>query len=103
MLSHKGVSSSITDLFKLSRFTHDNLSINAGAFIVEVVATGPAATVGLKPGDVIVQIGTHTVTEVADFADALLVLSPGEVVPVSVYRGKEQLTIRVMLGEAQIL
>ena len=82
--------------------TQNNLSINAGALIVEIVATGSAATAGLKAGDVIVQIGTHTVTEGADVADALLVLSPGEIVPVSVYRGKEQLTIRVMLGEAQI-
>jgi S1-C subfamily serine protease len=78
-----------------------NLAVTAGILIVGVAATGPAATAGLKPGDVIVQIGTHTVTDVAAFADALLTLSPGEVVPVSIYRGKEHLTIRITLGEAR--
>jgi S1-C subfamily serine protease len=48
-----------------------------------------------------VQIGTHPVADVAAYADALLTLSPGEVVPASIYRGKEQLTIKVTLGEAQ--
>jgi serine protease Do len=76
--------------------------VTAGVLIVEITSSSPAATAGLKPDDVIVQIGTHTVTEVADFADALLVLSPGEVVPMSIYRGKEHLTIRVTLGEARV-
>jgi S1-C subfamily serine protease len=79
----------------------NNLAVTAGVLVVGVAATSPAATAGLKPGDVIVQIGTHPVTDAAAFADALLTLSPGEVVPVSLYRGKEQLTIKVTLGEAQ--
>lgn len=79
----------------------NNLAVTAGALVIGVAASGPAATAGLKPGDVIVQIGTHPVPGVAAFADALLALSPGEVVPVSIYRGKEQLTIKVTLGEAQ--
>jgi S1-C subfamily serine protease len=79
----------------------NNLAVTAGALVVGVAASGPAATAGLKPGDVIVQIGTHPVPGVAAFADALLALNPGEVVPVSIYRGKEHLTIKVTLGEAQ--
>lgn len=35
-------------------------------------------------------------------ADALPAMSPGEIVLVSIYRGKEQLTIKVTLGEAQV-
>jgi S1-C subfamily serine protease len=79
----------------------NNLAVTAGVLIVGVAANSPAATAGLKPGDVIVQIGTHPVTDAAAFADALLTLSPGEVVPVSIYRGKEHLTIKVTLGEAR--
>jgi S1-C subfamily serine protease len=79
----------------------NNLAVTAGALVVGVAASGPAATAGLKPGDVIVQIGTHPVTGVAAFADALLALSPGEGVAVSIYRGVEQLTIKLTLGEAQ--
>ena len=79
----------------------NNLAVTAGALVVGVAASGPAATAGLKPGDVIVQIGTHPVPDGTAFADALLTKSPGEIVPVSIYRGKEQLTIKVTLGEAQ--
>ena len=79
----------------------NNLAVTAGTLIVGVAASGPAATAGLKPGDVIVQIGTHPVPDGTAFADALLTKSPGEIVPVSIYRGKEQLTIKVTLGEAQ--
>ena len=75
--------------------------MTAGVLIVGVTSHGPAQAAGLKPGDVIVQMGTHPVTGVAAFADVLLQLRPGEVVPVSIYRGKEQLTIKVTLGEAQ--
>ncbi len=79
----------------------NNLAVTTGVLIVGVASTGPASTAGLKPGDVIVQIGTHPVTDIAAYADALLTLSPQEVVPVTIYRGKEQLTIKVTLGEAQ--
>ena len=79
----------------------NNLAVTAGTLVVGVAASGPAATAGLKPGDVIVQIGTHPVPDGTAFADALLTKSPGEIVPVSIYRGKEQLTIKVTLGEAQ--
>ena len=75
--------------------------MTAGALVVGVAASGPAATAGLKLGDVIVQVGIRPVTGVAAFADALLALSPGEGVAMSIYRGVEQLTIKVTLGEAQ--
>jgi S1-C subfamily serine protease len=81
--------------------TQHNLAVTAGVLIVGVASHGPAQAAGLKPGDVIVQVGTRPVTDVAAFADALLQLRPGEVVPVSIYRGKEQLSIKVTLGEAQ--
>jgi len=81
--------------------TQHNLAVTAGVLIVGVASHGPAQAAGLKPGDVIVQMGTHPVADVAAFADALLQLRPGEVVPVSIYRGKEQLSIKVTLGETQ--
>lgn len=79
----------------------NHLAVSAGALIVEVASGGPAQAAGLQPGDVIVQVGTHPVSNVASFADALLTLSPGEVVEVSISRGNEQLSIKVTLGEAR--
>ena len=79
----------------------NNLAVNDGTLVVGVASSSPAQAAGLKPGDVIVQVGTHPVSDVASFADALLTLSPGEVVAVSIYRGNEQLSFKVTLGEAQ--
>ena len=80
----------------------NHLAVSAGALIVGVSSGGPAQAAGLKPGDVIVQVGTHPVSNVASFADALLTFSPGEVVAVSIYRGNENLSINVTLGEARV-
>ena len=81
----------------------NHLAGTPGALIIGVTSGGPAYTAGLKPGDVIVQVGTHPVSDVASFADALLSMSPGEVVSVSLYRGSERMTIKVTLGEARVL
>jgi len=77
-----------------------NLAVTAGVLIVKITPNSPAAAAGLEPGDVIVQIGWHTVTDVAAFADALMTMNPGEVVAVSIYRGNKPLTVNATLGEA---
>jgi S1-C subfamily serine protease len=81
----------------------NQLAVTAGVLIVKITPNSPAAVSGLKSGDVIVQIGKHTVTDVAAFADALMTINPGEVVTVSIYRGNQPLTINVTLGEASAL
>ena len=80
----------------------NHLAVSSGVLIVGLTSGGPAQAAGLKPGDVIVQVGTHPVSDVASLADALLSLSPGEVVSVSLYRGNDQMTVKVTLGEAQV-
>ena len=77
----------------------DNLTVNHGALIVDVVSNGPAAQAGLKAGDVIVQLDGQQVQNVSSLSDALLSKSPGETVSVQVYRGNQQLTVKVKLGE----
>jgi S1-C subfamily serine protease len=81
--------------------SQNNLAVTSGALIVEVSSQSPADSAGIKPGDVIVQIGTHKVTNVASFVDVMLKYSPGEVVLISIYRGTAHLTIQVTLGEAR--
>ncbi len=78
----------------------NQLAVTAGILIVKITPNSPAAVAGLKPGDVIVQIDKYTVTNVAAFADALMTMNPGEVVAVSIYRGNQQLTVNLTLGEA---
>jgi S1-C subfamily serine protease len=76
-----------------------NLSVDQGALIVSEATTGPAATAGLKVGDVIVQIDNTPVTNVQTLGDALLSKSPGDTVAVKIYRGSQQMTVNVTLGE----
>jgi S1-C subfamily serine protease len=79
-----------------------NLSIDRGALIVDVTSNGPAAQAGLKPGDVIVRVENKEVNDVASLGDILLSKKPGDVVPVQVQRGNQQLTVNVELGELKI-
>ena len=76
-----------------------NLSVDHGAFVSSVLSGGPADKAGIKSGDVIVQVGTTAVTDVSSLQDALLKESPGATVPVKVYRGSQQMSFNVTLGE----
>ena len=80
----------------------ENLPIDHGALIVDVIANGLADRAGLKSDDVIVQVDKHEVNDVASLGDVLLSKEPGDVVPVQVHRGNQQLTVNVELGELQI-
>ncbi len=77
----------------------NNLSVDHGALIVRVASNSPAASAGLQPGDVIVQIGNTAVNDTQSLTDALVNQSPGNSVAVKIYRGSQQLTINVRLGE----
>lgn len=79
----------------------DNLAVDHGALIVSIVANSPAANAGLQSGDVIVQIGNTPIIDVSTISSVLVNDTPGTVVPVHVYRGSQQLTVQVTLGELQ--
>lgn len=79
----------------------DNLSVDHGALIVSVTPNGAAASAGLQPKDVIVQVDNKQIIDVASLGDALLSKSPGDTVTVKVYRGNQQMTFNVKLGELQ--
>ena len=80
----------------------NGLAIDHGVFIVSVTSGGPAAQAGLKPGDVIVQIDAKAVNNVESLGDILLSKKPGDTVSVQFYRGSQQQTVQVGLGELQI-
>src|SRR5579863_1323914 len=79
----------------------DNLSVNHGAVIINTVSGGPAATAGLQAGDVIVQVDNTPVNDTSSLGSALLSKNPGDTVAVHIYRGSQQMTINVKLGELQ--
>ena len=56
---------------------------------------------GFKAGDVIVQINNTPVTDTQSLGEALASHNPGDTVAVHIYRGSQQMTINVKLGELQ--
>jgi serine protease Do len=61
----------------------------------EIMKDTPAAESGMKPGDVVLQIGRTKVHEPEDILDASFFLTAGDVVPITVMRGNEKLTFNV--------
>jgi S1-C subfamily serine protease len=62
----------------------------------------PASQAGLKSGDVIVQVDKKEVNDIASLGDVLLSKKSGDIVPVQVQRGNQQLTVNVELGELKV-
>lgn len=81
--------------------SQNNLSVNSGVFISQVVSGGPASHAGLQTGDVIVQINSTPINDVSSLGDALATKNPGDTVSVKFYRGNQQQTVNVTLGELQ--
>ncbi|HYR22488.1 MAG TPA: S1C family serine protease [Chthoniobacterales bacterium] len=65
------------------------------AVTTEIMKDTPAAESGMKPGDVVLQIGRTPVREPEDILDASFFLTAGDVVPITVMRGNEKLTFNV--------
>src|SRR5215467_313297 len=79
----------------------DNLSVDHGAYVAQVVQNGAAASAGIQAGDVIVGIDNTPVNDTQSLGEALASHNPGDVVAVHIYRGSQQMTISVKLGELQ--
>jgi len=79
----------------------DNLSVDHGAYVAQVVSNGAAASAGMQTGDVIVGIDNTPVNDTQSLGEALASHNPGDTVAVHIYRGSQQMTINVKLGELQ--
>lgn len=77
----------------------NQLSVTSGVLIISVSAGSPAASAGLRGGDVIVQLGQAAVRDLNDLSAVLLQHKPGEVVAIRIVRASQQLTLNVTLGE----
>lgn len=62
------------------------------AQVTQVSPGTPAASCGLKQGDVLLQLGRKKITEPEDVFDASFYITAGEMVPITVMRGDEKLT-----------
>jgi hypothetical protein len=64
-----------------------------------VVGGGPAEKAGLKSGDNIIQIGPHKIANLDDFDAALRKFAAGDTVDVTVERGNDKVTVKVLLDK----
>jgi serine protease Do len=66
--------------------------------IVEVDKDSPAEKAGLCPDDVVIRFGKDKVEDLEDLLDLLSKHKPGDEVPIRVRRGRETLTLKVVVG-----
>ena len=72
-----------------------------GALIAEVEPDSPAATAGLRKGDVVIAINGHPVRAPAELRARLAVVPVGDTVDLKVQRGKETPILKAQIGEIQ--
>lgn len=92
-----------------------HLPVNYGLLVERVIPGGPAAKAGLEGGkqsaylgnqqiyiggDLIVAMDGQPVTDQRDMADIMDGLRPGEVIPITAYRGQRKMIFHVKLGVA---
>jgi putative serine protease PepD len=70
----------------------------AGALIQSVSSSGPAASAGLRSGDVVTRIGSAAIKGTNDLVAAVAAHAPGDRVQVTVKRGSSTRTVTVTFG-----
>ncbi|WP_290870214.1 trypsin-like peptidase domain-containing protein [Aquabacterium sp.] len=75
-----------------------NLPVKEGVLISGVLQNGPAAQGGLRPGDVVVQVGSAPVANTSQLLNAVAALKPGQPAPIEVQRGAERLKLSVVVA-----
>ncbi|MBX6324481.1 MAG: trypsin-like peptidase domain-containing protein [Chthoniobacterales bacterium] len=65
------------------------------AEMTKIMPDTPAAKAGLKPGDILLQVGRKKVTQPEDVLDASFFITAGDTVPITVVRDGQKLTVNV--------
>src|SRR5213594_816194 len=65
------------------------------ARMTQIMEETPAARSGIKPGDILLQVGQKKVTQPEDVLDASFFVTAGDTVPITVMRGNQKLTFHV--------
>ena len=69
-----------------------------GATIASILPGSPAVGAGIVPGDVVVAVGAHQVTSVADLQERLYTVAPGSAVQLVVEHGSTSTVMTVKLA-----
>jgi len=69
-----------------------------GVLITGVLQNGPAAQAGVRPGDVIMEVGGKDVSNVSELLTTVAALKPGSPSPVKVQRRDDNVTLNITPG-----
>lgn len=78
----------------------NDLPVEYGVYVDEVVSGGPAEQAGLQPGDIILAIDGNEINPLNTLAGMLLDYEPGESVTLTVLRGGDETSVDLTFGEA---
>ena len=95
-LTTKNKSMSSSRSFKVTMGVMPSYTSDAAGLLVDGVTEGrPAQKAGILTGDIIIQIGDHTIKDMQSYMDALGKFEKGQQVPVKILRNKEEKTVQV--------
>ena len=70
-----------------------------GVLIAGVLQNGPAAKAGIRPGDVILKVGTQPVSSVSELLSQVASLRPGQPASLQIWRAQNLAEIKVTPAE----
>jgi S1-C subfamily serine protease len=70
-----------------------------GVLITGVLQNGPAAQAGMRPGDVVVQVGGKEVGNVSELLSGVAALKPGQATQFKVQRREDNVEVTVTPGK----
>jgi len=95
-LPTKNKSMSSSRSFKVTMGVMPSYTSDAAGLLVDGVTEGkPAQKAGILTGDIITQIGDHTIKDMQSYMEALGKFEKGQQVPVKIIRNKEEKTVQV--------
>jgi len=75
-----------------------SLNKNVGVIVLELAPNGPAENSGLRPNDIILQVGEHIIEEPSHMAATVKAIPSGTQVSFVIIRDKQKLTTPVLIG-----
>src|SRR6266704_3936451 len=75
------------------------ISSKGGVLVADVMKDGPAEAAGMKPGDVIVELGGAPIKEVTELQKRVAAVPPGQSLAMTVLRDRKPTKLTVKVGE----
>jgi serine protease Do len=92
-INYQWITPSIADAY--------NLPAQWGVYITQVSTNSPAASAGLRRGDILTAIDNITLDGDHPYENSLFTFKPGQTVTLTLARGQKTIKVQVTLGESQ--